>query len=159
MKHRLRLCLLAAGLLCAAAPAPAQTRTMRLSHVPIQGGISPDAADAFLQGRLRDAQTTTDLERLIAELARHPERLGIDNGEDQRKLREALGRAGGQPENLLADPDLRRIIGEAARNRAGQRTLSADEQDRLRDLARRFGLDEGEWPDAAPPGEIGRAHV
>jgi hypothetical protein len=157
MKQRLRLCLLAAGLLCAAAPAPAQTGPprMRLSHVPIEGGISPDAADAFLQGRLRDAQTTADLERLISELAKHPERLGIDNSEDQRKLRQAIISAGGKPERLLDDPDLRRIIGEAAQKRAEQFNLGAEDRQRLEDLARRFGLREPGRSDADPPGGPG----
>jgi hypothetical protein len=155
MKQRLRLSLVVAGLVCAAAPAPAQTGRMRLSHVPIEGGISPGAADAFLQGRLRDAQTTADLERLIAELAKHPEKLGIDNGEDQRKLRQAIISAGGKPERLLDDPDLRRIIGEAAQRRAEQFDLGAEDRQRLEDLARRFGLREPGRSDADPPGGSG----
>jgi hypothetical protein len=153
MKQRLRLCLLAAGLLCAAAlPAPAQTG--RLSHVPIQGGIAP-GADAYLQGRLKDAQTTADLERLIADLAKHPEKLGIDKPEDLEKLGQALNQAGGQPEKLLADPDVRRIIGEAAQKRGEKLHVTPEDQRRLEEFARRFGMGEREGSDPGKPSDTG----
>jgi hypothetical protein len=145
VKRNLCRCLLAAGLICTAVPpASSQTLRFRQSHVPIQGGISPDVADAFLESRLRDAQTAADLERLITELAQHPEKLGIDSPKDQQKLRQILPRAGVQPEEVLADPDIRRIIDDAAQ-KAGTRDINPEERRRLEELARRFG--RGEWSD------------
>jgi hypothetical protein len=149
VKRNLCRCLLAVGLICTAvSPASSQTPRPRLSHVPIQGGISPDVADAFLEGRLRDAQTAADFERLITELAKHPEKLGIDSPKDQEKFRQILPRAGVQPEEVLADPDVRRIIDDAVQ-KAGGRDINPEERRRLEELAQRFRL--GDRSDLGQP--------
>jgi hypothetical protein len=145
-----RLCLLAAALLCTGAP-PALAQAGRVSHVPIEGGIPP-GADAYLQSRLHDAQTSADLERLIAELATHPEKLGINKPEDLEKLQQALTETGGQPEKALGNEEVRRIIGEAAQRRAADLGVSPEEQDRLKEIARRFSPAEPESGDSVKLG-------
>jgi hypothetical protein len=157
VKHCVRLCLLAAILAGAAAPAAAQGRMPRRSHVPIEGGIAPGLADEFLKDRLQQAQAAAELERVLADLVEHPGQLGIGPRE-QEALRNALREAGGQPAKALADPEVRRILAEVAQKRGERFDISEADRRRLEELARRF-IDPAELQltpdktgDAADPG-------
>ncbi len=162
MKQRHRLRLLAVMILCAAPlTAPAQTIrpqepprwAPRLSHVPIQGGISAALADQFLNDRLQQADAA-QMERLLADLAEHPEKIGIKEPKDQEVLKNALDKAGGQPEKLLQDPAVRKIIVEAAANQEKKPDLSPEDQERIKEYARRFlPPSEPRTPDPGKPEE------
>jgi hypothetical protein len=146
MKQRDRLRLLAAALLCAVPlTAPAQTVHLnpppryvppRLSHVPIQGGVEPALADQYLRDRLERAETA-QLERLLADLAEHPEKLGI-KPEDRDVLKRALEQAEGRPEKMLQDPEVQRVLGKTAQDREKRADLSPEDQKRLEEIRDRF---------------------
>jgi len=161
MKHPLRLCLLVAALAVAPPAVPAENarkyQPPRRSHVPIEGGISPADADAFLRDRLEQAETMAGLQRLITDLAEHPERHGIDTPGDRETLKRALRDAGGQPEKALEDREVRRIIREAAGKLQNQSEASPEERRRWEDLAHRFlppeGAPLGTWPTGENPND------
>jgi hypothetical protein len=161
MKQRHRLRLLAAALLCAAplaVSAQAPPSAPRVSHVPIPTGIEPGLADQFLESRFRDAETAAQMERLLTNLAQHPERLPISK-DDQDRLKQASQRAGGRPEKMLQDPEVRRIIEEAAGKQALP-NLDPAEQKRLEEYARRLLPPSGaESPPGVPPPPTGKPLV
>jgi hypothetical protein len=64
--------------------------------------------------------------------------LGINNAEDQEALVQALKKAGGQPEKMLEDPNVRRIVGEAADKLEKDRSLTDEDRQRYKEYARRF---------------------
>jgi hypothetical protein len=143
MKQCLRLCLLAAAVFCAAPqPAPAQMNRSpvplrppsRVSHVPIEGGVSTALADQFLQNRLEYAE----LQRLLSDLAEHPEKAGIDDPEDRNTITNALKKKDGQPDRLLEDPEVRKIIGKAADRLGKKSEFTPEERQRWEELARRY---------------------
>jgi hypothetical protein len=137
MKSSFRPCLLAAALAAAwPAPAPAQVSPHR-SHVPIAGGVAQDLADNYLRDRLSQAETSAELERLFADLAKHPEQHGI-KPEDQPKLRQALEKAGDRPEKALEDPEFRRLLIEAAEKHKGNIQAGPEEMRRWEDLVNRY---------------------
>ncbi len=161
--HRLRL--LAAALLCAVPPsASAQTIPLpagpRVSHVPIQGGVSPEFADQYLDGRMRQAQTAAQMERVLNDLARNPENLGIKD-KDREVLKEAFEKADRQPEKMLQDPNVQRIIREAAAKQEKSRDLKPEEREALREFAERMLPPSGPIPPepGKPPPPASRTDV
>ena len=110
----------------------------RRSHVPIEGSIPADFADMFLRDRREQAETMAGLQRLLTDLAEHPERHGIDTPQDQKALQRALRNVGGQPEKLLQDREVRRIITEAAGKELNRSDATEEERRRWEELARRF---------------------
>jgi hypothetical protein len=140
MKQRYWLRLLAAAILCAI-PLTAPSQTVRLgtrvSHVPVEGGIQPALADQFLNDRFQQADTA-QMERLLAELAKNPENLGINKPEDQAALKAALEKAGDQPGKMLQDPEVKRIIEEVAAGKEKKFNLRPEDRERLKDYADRL---------------------
>jgi hypothetical protein len=125
----------------------------RVSHVPIEGGVSPALADEFLKDRLQQAQTAAEVGRLLKDLADHPAKHGLTR-EDQQKLTEALGRAGPQPENVLQDPEVQEIILKAAKNHQGASNATPEDKRRWAEFANRLGpLPNIDPPDPTRPGE------
>jgi hypothetical protein len=152
--HHLRFWLLAVLLVITAGPAWAQPRQMRRSHVPIEGGIAPGLADEYLRDRFQQVQTTAEMERLIGDLVNHPGKLGIGK-DDQATLRNALQQAGGQPAKALVNPDVQRILADAAQKRGDQLSISEAQRQQLKELARCF-IDPAEFErlSASKPGGL-----
>ncbi len=81
------------------------------------------------------------MQRLLTELAQHPERHGIERPRDQETLKRALKQAEGLPEKALKDPEVRRIITEAVEEQRNKPEVTPEErQERRRweELADRF---------------------
>jgi len=136
MNHRLPICLLSAALLCAVCPPLlAQATGPRISHVPIQGGFSPDIADKYLDQRFQEAKTIVDTQRVLDDLTKNPGRYGIQPG-DAALLKDKLDQAGNDPRKVLQNRDVQDIIQRVKDKYQNQPNITDDQRERFQQFVK-----------------------